>query len=924
MPDNFQGNFLIQVQNAANPTLGQNGQGVCGVVLNFDHEYIGDLLITLTSPAGQTITLIGPVGLFGETDGSSWNITFVPCNEPANPDPGFSATWSNNQNWGLLGAYTGSYYPYLGCLENFNTGPVNGQWVLTVVDAQGNDMGNFYDYSIIFCDPANILCFSCEANAGNLLQPDVALCAGDPQLQLNLPPTYTPPQAPPPASAYSYTYAIATSGVLTGYEDGPDLSAYPAGSYTVCGLSYLTAALGNLPPPDGSLTITQLAAQLNSNAPPFCGKITSNCVNVTILDNPPDIEDFATICAPECMEYYGQFFCTSGDHVVMLEQDGCPYTATLHLAVQQPVFRSVSETICAGACAQTPGFETYCDPGPHTQTFTGPNGCDSVVVLNLTVLNPVAAILPPAVLSCGQSTVALEGAGSTPPGAGTTYHWSAANGGQLIGPVNQINAMAGNAGAYALQVCRLAPLVVCCDTATANVQASQNPPAAPGMIAGPATVCPGQNAGWNVPMLNGVQYLWSAPPGVSVQTGQGTAAISMSWNINSGGMVCVTAMNACGASTPACLDVALATAPAAPQTPQGDTLVCAGDTVFYTLPAAPGTAAVLWLIPPGLNIIQGQNTDSLQVVWTQPGASAICAALINTCDTSAYACLNVQVDAPPGAPAIKGPDSLCIGGIAAYEAGPMPGITAYLWKVTGGTILGKSDTSHIKVAWNATAVVGQVCAQALHACGPGAGQCMDVAILPPPAPNAGPDTAVCGNAVGLRAKPNAPSSQGFWQALSGPGAVVFADSASTITLATVAQAGDYTLRWVENGVFCTGSDTVRIIFLALPTAGPAVPVCDPANENYTVQFPVTGGMPPYHVNGQSVNGNLYLSWPIPSDSAYHFQILDAQGCASPPVQGVHSCTCTTSIGPMNGQLFGSVCRRQRTSCLTNGYFPGWQ
>jgi subtilisin-like proprotein convertase family protein len=162
MPDNFTGDFLLTVQNATNNTLGQNGQGVCGVTLNFDHEYVGDLSIVLTSPAGQSVTLVGPIGLWGPTDGTSWNIAFVPCGDPVTPDPGFTPNWNNNQPWGLFGAYSGSYYPFNGCLQNFNMGPVNGTWTLTVTDGQSNDVGNFYDYSIIFCDPSGILCFTCR------------------------------------------------------------------------------------------------------------------------------------------------------------------------------------------------------------------------------------------------------------------------------------------------------------------------------------------------------------------------------------------------------------------------------------------------------------------------------------------------------------------------------------------------------------------------------------------------------------------------------------------------------------------------------------------------------------------------------------------------------------------------------------------
>ena len=57
--------------------------------------------------------------------------------------------WSNNQNWGQNNSYGGSYFPNAGCLEDFNTGPVDGTWTLTVVDGQNNDVGNFNDYEII-------------------------------------------------------------------------------------------------------------------------------------------------------------------------------------------------------------------------------------------------------------------------------------------------------------------------------------------------------------------------------------------------------------------------------------------------------------------------------------------------------------------------------------------------------------------------------------------------------------------------------------------------------------------------------------------------------------------------------------------------------------------------------------------------------
>ncbi len=163
MPDNFMGNFFYYVSNVTNNDLASSTQGVCGVRVNFDHEYLGDLTMRLFSPAGQSVTLVGPTGFFGPTDGAYWNITFAPCATAVFPDNGFSETWSNFQSWLIGGSYSGSYYPEEGCLEEFNTGSVKGVWRLEINDNQAVDQGFLYDFEIIFCDTAGITCLPCVA-----------------------------------------------------------------------------------------------------------------------------------------------------------------------------------------------------------------------------------------------------------------------------------------------------------------------------------------------------------------------------------------------------------------------------------------------------------------------------------------------------------------------------------------------------------------------------------------------------------------------------------------------------------------------------------------------------------------------------------------------------------------------------------------
>lgn len=742
MPDNFTGNFYIQVQNATNATLGQNGQGVCGVHLNFDHEYIGDLQITLTSPSGQTVTLIGPIGLFGPSDFTTWDITFLPCGDPSvSPDPGFSAQWNNNQPWGLFGNYTGSYYPNNGCLQNF-TGPVNGQWTLTVVDGQGSDVGNFYDYEIIFCDPSGIDCFSCAANAGNLTQADVSACEGSQVLNLNLPPTYTAPNVAPPVSEYSYTYVVSgTGGVILAYEPGPDLSSYPPGLYTVCGMSYLTTQEPLIPLPNGSLTTAQLTTQLASTQPPFCGRITANCVNVNIISAPPDIEETVDVCAPACYLFFGQNYCQSGTYVRNLLQNGCPYVGTLNLTVHQPSTKLITEIICPGGCSQNPSFPGACDPGNYQATLTNAAGCDSTVYLTLSVMSIHANIQQPVpVLGCSQATVLLQGTGST---LGSTYQWTASNGGNIVGGSANINATVNAAGDYTLKVCRTQGGVTCCDSATVTVTASQNTPAEPA-INGVNNLCLGQTTTFTITPVSGASgYTWTVPPGVTINSGQNSVSLNVTWNSASGGDICVTANNACGPSTPNCLTVSTNPAPV-PATPQGNTVVCAGSTEAYSIPTLPNATSYTWTVTGSAVITSGQGTNAIVVNWDNSSSGNVCVSAGSVCGASQPVCLAVTINATPAAPTVTGNSVVCAGGNGTYSVGTIPGAVSYNWQVTGGTITSGNGSSSVQVTWDANATIGTVCATAQNSCGSSIQNCFDVNInAAPPTPVITGTSALC-------------------------------------------------------------------------------------------------------------------------------------------------------------------------------------
>lgn len=728
--------LLIQVNGATNPTLGQNGQAVCGVLLNFDHEYLGDLTMTLTNPAGKSVTLVGPSGFWEPTNLTTWSVTFLPCSDTPDPDGSFDPKWNSNQMWGALGNYNGSYHPFMGCLEQLNTGPVNGTWKLTVTDAQENDMGTFYDYQIIFCDPAGINCLTCEADAGNLLQPDLNACQGDDTLKLSLPPTYPTGQTVPSSPAYSYRYVLAgPGGTILSYLTSPDLRQLVPGNYTVCGLSYITAQAAQIPPPNGSLTVQQLAATLNSALPPFCGDLTANCVNVNILPVPPNTVDTVVACFPDCYIFGGDTLCQPGTYVDTLTQNGCTYTATILLRIQMPDTVQVYETICEGECSSTPGFEQECTSGTFLRTFKSTVGCDSTVILTLNQLFADAQVGQPDTLLCLRPTVPLLGAGSSI-GSDISYQWTAKNGGQLIGPTNGLDAVAGKPGIYQLRVCRTDGVngVQCCDSVSVTVIKRNLPPPTPGPITGLSILCLGQTASYSIVSVPGAStYNWLVPTGASILSGQGDTSIVVLWNSPTAGAICVTAVDSCGnLSMPRCRTVQTGQVAPPTQVPQGQAVACQETPGVYEIPPFTGASDYEWTVNAPHAILSGQGTPVISVSWGNAPTAQVCVKVTNNCGTSSAGCINVTVSALPAQPVLSGDTTVCQLDTFTYSLAPVSGATGYNWTVSGGQLLNGQGSSQVQVLWDGPPGTHSVCAEALNNCGTGPQRCLTVRSGTPP------------------------------------------------------------------------------------------------------------------------------------------------------------------------------------------------
>lgn len=506
-PSNTSTQVCYEFTDAFNNDLASPTQGICGVYIKFRHGHIGDLDITLTSPAGQQVQLIGTNGSCNtNTPLATWDILFVPCATPCHPDTVgncnypcvFDGCPTASCPWGS-GTFDGQYHPFSGCLESFNTGPMNGQWCIEIANTAQFNGGTILDFEIIPCDDSGQLC--CDADAGNLPDPNVTACINDPALDLDLVPTYG--AIVPDPLEYGYTFTVFKNGALFDLTTNDNFTSYPAGSYTVCGLSYLLAEAANLPTVGTPLTPQTLDANLTGPSPAFCGDIGLNCVVVNIGTPPPTTIVRDTICEGETVLFDGQNIGATGtyrdtlnsffgcDSIVNLElmvmpnemtnlletvcfgesfsvgdstytvsgsyvnqlltSFGCDSTVTLNLTVLPELTTTLNEIICEGE-SFTVGSTSYSTTDTYVNVLPSVGlGCDSTVTLNLTVVATSVTIATPATLTCFQTTVPLVSTATTSFGT-LSYQWSAAAGGAFGGATDQANATATAPGTYTLIV----------------------------------------------------------------------------------------------------------------------------------------------------------------------------------------------------------------------------------------------------------------------------------------------------------------------------------------------------------------------------------------------------------------------------------------------------------------------------------------
>jgi len=222
--------------------------------------------------------------------------------------------------------------------------------------------------------------------------------------------------------------------------------------------------------------------------------------------------------------------------------------------------------------------------------------------------------------------------------------------------------------------------------------------------------------------MNG--YVWTITAGGTITAGQGTNAITVTWNATGAQNVSVNYTNSNGCTAPAPVVYPVTVNSGAAPTITGTTNLCV-NSGYYTYTTQPNMTAYNWNISSGGVINYGSGTNAITVSWIASGAQWVSVNYTNPagCTSPSPTQLNITVNPLPGAAgSITGTGTVCGGanGVA-YSVAAITGATTYVWNLpTGATIASGANTNAITVnfAWNASS--GNITVFGNNTCGDGA------------------------------------------------------------------------------------------------------------------------------------------------------------------------------------------------------------
>lgn len=332
-------------------------------------------------------------------------------------------------------------------------------------------------------------------------------------------------------------------------------------------------------------------------------------------------------------------------------------------------------------------------------SVAGVNGCGAgpaseyFVLINNTIEKP-GPLTGPVQICQGAQDVAFA---VSPVAGATGYIWQL-NGAPLAATTTTAQVNFATAGPATISV---KSTNGCKESDPVTLALSVNPGsgALPGMIDGPETVCTGSQASYTIPAVNGAaSYFWTVPAGATGSSASNT--IDITFGNNGTGVIQVSAMLACGATSALTLPVTVQEgASSPPEFVSAPLSVCPdGKGVLYQV--ASTTGSFLWSLPNGAS--GTSSGGSILVDFAGFTGGQIRVSGVYACGAGVPA--TVDVSALPASPALEpltGKARICAGVTQElFSVPPLDGVTSYEWTLPAGA-KGNSSTPQIYLDFSA-------------------------------------------------------------------------------------------------------------------------------------------------------------------------------------------------------------------------------
>ena len=439
------------------------------------------------------------------------------------------------------------------------------------------------------------------------------------------------------------------------------------------GTTYYISAIAGMDDGSGNVDLTDPELSVAQGTPiVFLGLLESN--------------EQVTICDGESVVYWGNTYTSPGVYAInLISPEGCDSTVYLTVTVVAQQFTTLIESICEGDMYIF-GGNPIVATGSYSIVLLSSQGCDSTITLDLTVLNPQAAIFPVTeMIDCSGSPVTIN-AVVLDPNPNIIYNWSGPCVVQPFPGSPTIEVSCG--GENTLQLEQTQNGVTCFSNLITTVVLADT--IAPVVDAGPDQTITCTNSSANLfgtvtpPSVN-YAYSWTGPS--YSELGQ-TATVSIP------GEYCFLAVNlnnSCVSNTDCVMVFADGTIPTAVTSVNGN-LDCNNSSVVISgVGSSTGTNIIYqWYV--GGSVIPGGSSLTLNV--TMPGDYTLEVTDMDTgCSNFSVITVLENVTSPSVDISTPGTINCAVSSIILNGSGSSSGISfSYEWIDASGNTIGTDIT----------------------------------------------------------------------------------------------------------------------------------------------------------------------------------------------------------------------------------------